>query len=897
MMSDRSPSERPDPDQILAALNQEKASRGKLKIFLGYAAGVGKTFSMLQAAQALQQTRESEVVIGWVEPHTRPETSALTKGLEVLPPKKIFHRGMTLQEFDLDACLVRHPRVVLLDELAHTNAPGLRHEKRWQDVDELLRHGFEVWTTLNIQHLNSMNDIVAKITGIQVRETIPDAVFDQSNEVEVVDLAPEELLERLKQGKIYTLDQAERALRGFFRRDNLSALREITLRRAADRVGRDVDSARSQGRIDAVWPVRERFMVSVSPSPTSEDLLRAAARMAVRWGADLLAVFIETPRTRILDPRSKDQLEHNLAVAENLGAETVILQGEEVARDLVAYARLRNVTKIVLGKNRDPNWLRFFKRTIGDELLRLSGDIDLYVIGGRTTERSVKQKSAGLSWRSALWTTLICGAFTGAALGFRNLGMVEANIVLTLLLGVVLVAGLFGFAASIFSSFLMVLAFNYFFTEPLYTFMVYDPQYYLVFLFLLIVGTTIGTLTERLKAQTIASRIREQRMEVLYRLSRNLSKSTGLEEVIQESETMLSQILETRVHVLVPLEGHTMASPWESSIVGVPALFGPKDIALFDWVFRNNQKAGWGTGTLAQSDKLVLPLLGTKRNLGVLAIERRDDQVLRSDQSVLAEALAGAITLALERVVLDQENQKNALAVASEKSRNALLHGLSHDLRTPLTVIIGTVSALVSNGQRLKEEEKAALTSVEQETRWLARQVDNLLDLTRLSDGVLTPHKEQIPAEDLVYSALARFRDFFSRPEVSLHLPQDLPLVNVDCLLIERALFNLLENAAVYSHEKPIDLVLESLAKGVRFSVMDRGPGVLDTEKHLVFHKFVRGSASQSVYPSRGTGLGLAIVAAAIELHGGSSGVRDREGGGAEFWFQLPLAEKLDSTE
>ncbi|NNM55462.1 MAG: sensor histidine kinase KdpD, partial [Spirochaetales bacterium] len=874
-MSEVLPYDRPDPDHLLSSLSQQDSPQGRLKIFLGYAAGVGKTFAMLQAAQAAQQSGDSDIVIGWVEPHARPETMALTEGLESLPPKQILHRGLKLREFDLDGCLTRHPRIVLLDELAHTNAPGLRHEKRWQDVDELLRQGLEVWTTLNIQHLDSMNDVVARITGIQVRETIPDAVFDRSDEVEVVDLAPEELLERLKQGKIYSPEQAERALRGFFRRDNLLALREITLRRAADRVGRDVDTARSQGRVEAVWPVRERLMVSVSPSPTSEDLLRAASRMAARLGADLLAVYIETPRTGVLDQRSKDQLEHNLAVAENLGAETVILQGEEVARDLVAYARLRNVTKMVVGKNRDARWVRLFKRTIGDELLRLSGDIDVYVMGGRSEDRKVKHRtSARLSWRSAWWTTVICAGFTGAGVAFQHLGMVEANIVLTLLLGVVLTAGLFGLVASVFASLLMVLTFNYFFTLPLYSFMVYDPQYYLVFLFLLIVGTVIGTLAERLKAQIKSSRAREQRMEVLYRLSRNLSICAGLEEIVREAETMLSQILETRVHVLLPHEDATSEKCWESKVDGVPAIFGAKDTAVFTWVFQNGQKAGWGTGTLANTDKLVLPLQGSRGVVGVLALERRAQQSWGSDRSVLAEALAGTITLALERVLLDQENQKNALAVATEKSRNALLHGLSHDLRTPLTVMIGTLSGLLASpDQRWSDEDKAALSSLEQESHWLARQVDNLLDLTRLSDGVLSPSKEQVPAEDLMYSSLARLREFFPQAEVRLHLPSELPLVFVDPLLIERALFNLLENAVLYSGEKVIDLVLETKLQVVRFSVRDRGPGIPDAEKKLVFQKFVRGSASQKASAVRGTGLGLAIVAAAVELHGGSSGV------------------------
>ncbi|NNM67234.1 MAG: sensor histidine kinase KdpD, partial [Spirochaetales bacterium] len=790
--------DRPDPDVLLA--NQSNHGRGRLKLFLGYIAGVGKTFSMLQAAQAAQSAG-FDIIAGWIEPHARAETTALLEGLEILQPRKVAYRGIELADFDLDACLARSPKIVLLDELAHTNAPGLRHDKRWQDVEELLGQGIEVWTTLNVQHLDSMNDVVARVTGVFVRETVPDAIFDKADEVEVVDVAPEDLLERLRQGKIYPPEQAERALATFFQRRNLLALREITLRRAADRVARDVDSARSQANVKAIWPVRERLLVSVSPSPTSEDLLRAAARMAARWGADLLAVHIETPSRGILEARAKDQLHHNLAVAENLGAETVILQGEEVARDLVAYARTRNVTKIVLGKNRDPGWVRIFKRTIGDELLRISGDIDLYVITGRdnVTEQPARSRPTAFSWRGFVGTTLLCAGFTALALFFKSLGMVEANVVLTLLLGVVVVAGFFGLLASVFASVLMVLAFNYFFTRPFYSLAVDDPQYYLVFLFLLIVGTVIGTLAERLKVQTKASRSREQRMEALYRLSRELSHSVDQNEVVSVAEGMLSHLFELRVRVLVPQNGL-----WEAEVEGVPRLFSDKDIALFNWVLENSKKAGWSTTTLSQADKLVCPLEGTIGILGVLVLEKAQyTETLSADSMLLLEALTRTVSISLERVTLVHENQKNVLAVEAEKTRNSLLHGLSHDLRTPLTVMIGTVSTLLGT-PRLDEVEQTALETIGRESRWLGRQVDNLLDLTRLSDSVLQPHKEWLPAEDLAYSAKERLHELHPEAKVELRLPFALPLIFVDALLLQRALLNLLENAVAYAGQDSI---------------------------------------------------------------------------------------------
>jgi two-component system sensor histidine kinase KdpD len=881
-------SQRPDPDALLAALGPAEPARGLLKVFLGYAAGVGKTFAMLQAAQsALGQGQD--VVSGWIEPHNRPETLFLLSGLEGVAPLGLHHGTLKLWELDLDACLARRPQVLLVDELAHTNAPGVRHEKRWQDVEELRDAGIEVWTTLNIQHLDSMNDVVARITGVLVQETVPDRVFDSAKEVEVVDVDPEDLIERLQQGKIYGPDQAHRALGGFFKKDNLLVLRELTLRRAADRVGREVDSARTKSHVNEIWPVRERLMVSVGPGPLSEDLLRHAARLARSLGAELLAVFIETPALRVLSPSAKAQLEKNLAVAGSLGAETILLQGEEVARDLVAYARRRNVTKLVLGKNRDRGWLRFGHRTIGDELLRISGDIDVYVLSGRTSAKSKDKPQSKakrrVPWKEFGWSSLILAGFTALALVFESWGMVDANIVLTLLLSVVVSAGLFGLAASVFTSVVAVLAFNFFFTQPKYSLAVYDPQYYLVFLFLLVVGTVIGTLTQRLRQGILDSREREQRMEALNRMHRELAGLVDALGVRTVASGLVGEILGRRARVIQPdAEG---AWPPE-------AVYLRQDYALFSWVLDHGQKAGRGTSTLRDQRLSVWPLNGATKVLGILVVEPSEDETREpAGQDELIESLAASLASALERVKLIEEAQAQALMVETEKTRNALLHSLSHDLRTPLTVIGGSIETLVGAvSDRLTSGESELLATVGTETKWLSRQVENLLHLSRLTEVGVPWSLELVPAEDPALSAVGRFRALHPELTVALRVPEALPLLKIEPGLIEQALVNYLENAKDYAGGRDLAVEVNHLGDEVEYRVLDRGPGVSDPEKGVIFAKFTRGEAAKAA-TNRGTGLGLAIVREVARVHGGSAGVQDRVGGGAAFFLRIPAGSEL----
>lgn len=871
--------QRPDPDALLAALKAEQQTRGILKVFLGYAAGVGKSFAMLQAANAaLLQGRD--VVLGWIEPHPRPDTLLLLAGMRGVAPRTSVSGGLTLSELDLDACLARRPEVLLVDELAHSNAPGSRHLKRWQDVEELLSVGVEVWTTVNIQHLESMNDVVAKVTGVRVHETIPDRLFDEAKEVEIVDVDPEDLIDRLKQGKIYQETQARRALESFFRKENLLALRELTLRRAADRVGREVDSARAEKRVSEIWPVRERLMVSVGPSPLSEDLLRQAARMARTLNAELLAVSIETPAHRVQDPSAQARLAKNLAVAEALGAETVVLQGEEISRDLVGYARKRNVTKLVIGKNRDRGWTRFWKRTIGDELLRLSDDIDVYVLSGR--KKTPAAKPAGpprrwtVRWGEVVWTTLLVTGFTGLALLFQWGGMVDANIILTLLMSVVLAASLFGLGASIFASSLTVLAFNFFFTPPQYTLAVADPQYYLVFLFLLAVGTVIGTLTQRLRSGVAESRKREQRMETLNRMHRELAGLVDLPTVRLASEQLIGEILKGRVQVLQKdKEGQWDPSPPD-----------PSDLALLDWAWNHGQRAGRGTGTLYGHRWSVWPLIGSQGTLGLLVLE---DHTEGDD---LVESLAALVSSALERVSLIETTRIRDRQMETERTRNALLHSLSHDLRTPLTIMGVSLEALTrSTETRWGAKDQGLLAAVQKETRNLSRQVENLLELSRLSERGLAWRREEVPVDEPLESAVDHFQDLHPEASVELETPAEVETAWMEPRLVYQALTNFLENAWEYAGPAELKGSVTVNDTLVRFQIADRGPGVPTEERDRIFQKFVRGTG-QTTGEHRGSGLGLAIVAEVARLHQGRTGVEDRPAGGAVFFLEFPRTQR-----
>jgi two-component system sensor histidine kinase KdpD len=664
-------SDRPDPDRLLARLAEERATdgRGHLKIFFGASAGVGKTYAMLEEARA-RRADGVDVVVGWVETHGRPETEALLEGLPILPPHPLDYHGKTLKEFDLDAALARRPALLLLDELAHTNVPGSRHEKRWQDAEELLGAGIDVYTTVNVQHLESVNDIVAQATGVVVRETVPDRIFEAAHEIELVDITPEDLLKRLREGKVYLGEAAERAIENFFSTGNLIALRELALRRAVERVDAQMRSYKSREGIEAVWPLKERILVCVSPSPSAPRVVRSARRMAAALGAEWIVVHVEKPGTLHERDEDRRQLADTLRLAERLGAEVVSLLGHSVSEELLAYARSRNVTKIVLGKPRRL-WLRY--RLLGsvvDELVRHSDDIDVYVIRGRDEEEGRPELSAGFRrrarWRRYLWSVPVVAVCTGVAALLAE-WLAPVNLAMVYLLGVVFVAVRFGRGASIVASILSVLAFDFFFIAPHLTFVVHDTQYLLTFAAMLVVGILISTLAGRLRTQAEASRVRERQTASLYRLSREFSQAQGLEDVARIAEEGIAEILGAEVWIFVPgpsgeLEpapGVTSAFPIRSEEAGVAR-----------WVFDHGKPAGRGTTTLPAARALYVPLIASGRSIGVLGLFTSDaGEPLTPERAHLIETLAGQTALVLERARLAGSPPSEAQALPAPAAR------------------------------------------------------------------------------------------------------------------------------------------------------------------------------------------------------------------------------------
>jgi two-component system, OmpR family, sensor histidine kinase KdpD len=649
------------PDELLQRLREEAKprNRGRLKVFFGYAAGVGKTFSMLEAARA-QREIGADVVLGYVEPHARPETEALTLGMEAIAPKVVEYRGIKLKEFDLDAALARKPAVLVVDELAHTNAPGCRYTKRWQDVQELLEAGINVYTTLNVQHVESLNDVVAQISGIQVQETIPDRVFDQADLIELVDLPPEELLQRFAEGKVYVPAQAQLAAQNFFKLPNLIALRELALRRMAERVNVQVETAREQTAGTTIWATRERFLVCVGPSPTSARLIRVTRRMAAAVRAPWIAAYVDTGVT--LGDAARQKLTHNMTLAEGLGAETVTLSGQDVADEVVKYARTRNVTRIVIGKTGDSAWRELLGRSVLSRILRESGDIDVYVIRGRAEpeESEARPPANGVPTRANygpfVKSALVWALCTLVALLFFKAGLAETNRVMVYFLGVAFVAARYGWRPAVCVSFLSVLAFDFFMVPPYLTFAVNDTQYLITFAVMLVISILISDLTHHIRMQAVASRQRERRTEMLYRLGRKLAETIGTHQLAVAAEAELAPSFAGEPAVLLPDDQGKL-----KSTAGGPGgwMASQRELAVAQWTFEHGRPAGVGTDTLPDAMALYMPLMGSKGPVGVLAMRPLGaDHFNAPDQKHLLETLASQIALAIERDRLAEQAQK-----------------------------------------------------------------------------------------------------------------------------------------------------------------------------------------------------------------------------------------------
>jgi two-component system sensor histidine kinase KdpD len=891
---------RPDPDQLLSRVSAEleRQHRGQLKIFLGYAAGVGKTYAMLQEAQR-RKAAGVDVVVGYVEPHGRVETESLLTGLESMPVRELPYRDLRLREFDLDAVLARRPELVLVDELAHTNAEGLRHVKRWQDVEELLAAGIDVYTTLNVQHLESLNDVVTQITGVEVRETLPDDVFDRADEIELVDIPPEQLLERLQAGKVYLPEQAQRALQSFFQRSNLVALREISLRRSADRVNADVQSERETRGTRTTWPTQEKVLVCVSASPQSAKLIRAARRMASALHAEWFAVHVQTPAR--LPAAGLEQLNANLRLAEQLGAATVSLMGENAAEEIVDYARDRNVTKIVAGKTDVPRWQSLLFGSFLDSLLRLSGDIDVYVIRGQgdspPSPRASTVKSA--DWRPRDghpygWTTLIVAVAGLLAAGMEWWGLADANIAMVLLLGVVVAAARFGRGPGIYASLVSVLVFDFCFVPPQWTLAVSDVQYVITFGVMLGVALAISALTARIQGQVVSARQQHRRAETLYRLSKQLAAVSGSEFLSNLAAAQIAELFPGEVLVyLLDEQDRLQLRVGQNSSIGKQ----PNSLGVAQWTLANEQTAGWGTSTLPQAGGLFIPLLGTQSTLGVLAVRSQDRELLSApEQRQLLEACAGQLAVALERDQLALESSQIELRAQTERLRSSLLSSVSHDLRTPLASIAGASSALLAV-QSAGTQQQELLQSIYDESHRLSRLVDNLLEMTKIEADGLHLHKQWEVVEEIVGAALHRLDSTLVGREIRTQLPANLPMIEMDGLLIEQVLVNLLDNAIKYTPvNSPIEVNVAYHGEHLTIAVRDHGAGIPAGEEQRIFEKFYRGGVPQTRTAVRGSGLGLAICKAIVETHGGQIRAQNVPDGGASFEFSLPAARKPPSS-
>ena len=878
---------RPDPEALLARVREEerRATRGALKIFLGAAPGVGKTYAMLEAARA-KQKEGVEVVVGVVETHGRRETAALLTGFERLPRRRVEYRGITLQELDLDAALQRRPALLLVDELAHTNAPGSRHAKRHQDVEELLAAGISVYTTLNIQHLASLNDVVAQITGIAVQETLPDAIVDHADEVELADLSADDLLTRLREGKVYVPEQAAQAIERFFRKGNLIALRELALRRTAERVDAQMLGYMREHGIRETWPAAERLLVCIGPNPAGSRLIRAGKRMAVSLKCDWIVLCVEPPAQRI-SPSDRDMLVQNLQLAQELGAQTVTLSGRSVADEVLAYARANNVTKIIAGKPTHPRWRDKVFGSFLDRLVRGSGDVDVYVITGEAEERRVSPRE-GRS-RPALWseyglatlTVLVCTALNVAVFHWLTV----TDVAMVYLLGVGLVAARYGRWPTIVASFLSIALFDFTFVPPRFTFAVSDVRYVLTFAVMLGIALAISTLTLRIREQAVTARERERRTAALYAMSRELAGTRGLTELVAVAARHLQDTFGAVAQFLLPDADGRVTIP-----VGAPSAFpvDEKERSVAQWAFEHGRPAGAATATLAGASGLYVPVPASGGVIGVVGLRAPDParlaEPLRQRQLETFAAQAG---LALERAILAERAQHEQVEIEAERLRTSLLSSLSHDLRTPLGVITGAASSLLEIPGALTEAgRRDLLTTVLEESQRMNTLIGNLLDMIRVESGALQVHKEWLPLEEPVGVALIRLGDRLKDHPVTVSLPPDLPLVPVDDVLLEQVFINLLENAAKYTAAgTPVDITARVTADSVVVTVADRGPGIPAGEEGRVFEKFYR---PVGVAATSGIGLGLTICRGIITAHGGRIWAEHRPGGGAAFHFTLP---------
>ena len=877
---------RPNPDKLLEQMSRQP--RGKLKIFFGACAGVGKTYAMLQEAQRLRD-QGLDILVGVVETHGRRETAEQLTGLHTLAAKRILHRGRVISEFDLDAALARHPALILMDELAHSNAPGSRHPKRWQDVEELLNAGIDVLTTVNVQHLESLNDVVGGITGIQVRETVPDPIFDAADEIVLVDLPPDDLRQRLHEGKVYLSGQAERAIEHFFRKGNLIALRELALRRTADRVDEQMRAWRETQGQDKVWHTRDAILLCIGHNAGNEKLVRTAARLAARLGSAWHAIYVETPKLHRLPERQRHGILGALRLAQELGAETATLADQNKEQAVVRYAREHNLGKIILGRHITSHW--WHGRTFAEKLGKYAPDLDLVIVAldeqaSFTHTRVTDTRGMGEKWRLQLQgcaaAVVLCTLITWVANHW--LGTFEtANLVMVYLLGVVIIALFYGRWPSVLAAIINVVSFDLFFIAPHGTLAVSDMQYLLTFGVMLTVGLVIGNLTAGVRYQARIARYREQRTRHLYEMSKALADDRSPSEVATTSVQFINSTFQARSLLLLPDENGKLSG---ISHAGEPTQW---DDAIARWSFDKGQPAGAGTDTLPAVPYQILPLRTQERTLGLLIIEADNlRQLVTPEQQRLLETFRLLIAATLDRLLLTASEEQARLASEREQLRNSLLAALSHDLRTPLTVLLGQAELLTKNLNDEGSKYGYQANDIRQHVLNTTRLVNNLLEMARIQSGGFKLRKEWLTLEEVIGSALQMFEPAYGGRHVTLELPDPLMLIEVDGPLFERVLINLLENALKYAGPTAETGIRATHKTGsLLLEVWDTGPGIPLEKEQLIFDKFSRGN-KESAIP--GVGLGLAICRAIVELHGGTISASQREQGGASFQIMIPLS-------
>ena len=894
---------RPSPEALLAAARRDDVTQGRLKIFVGAAPGVGKTYEMLQSAHAKLRAGV-DVVIGVVETHGRAETLALIDGLEVIPQKRIDYRDQSITEMDLDALIARKPQLALVDELAHSNAPGSRHPKRYLDVAELLMQGIDVYTAVNIQHIESLNDVVAQITHVRVRETVPDSVFDRADAIELVDLTPDDLIQRLKEGKVYHYGQAERALAHYFSPGNLTALRELALRRTADRVDEQLLNHMQANAIAGPWAAGERLLVCVSEDPRAAGLVRAAKRLADRLHAPWTALCVETRRSLQLTEAERDRLADTLRLAETLGGEvlTIPAAGRRIADDVLAVAHANNVTQIIIGKSTRSRWFELLRGSVVHDLVRRAGQISVQVISGdalvadpspvKTTRPA--EASAGFDVKayvlalSGIALALLVAEFVQPLLGIENVDLIFLTAVVT-------VAARFGLWPSMLASVAASLCYNFFFLPPLYTFTITDPTNVAAFIFFMLIALVVSNVAARVRTQAVSALDRVRTTEPLYAFSRKLASTAKLDDVLWATAYQIALMLKVRVVLLLPDDG----------IISVKAGYPPEDeldkadLAAANWAWGHDRPAGRGSDTLPGTKRLFLPMRTGRGPIGVIGIDDdRTGPLLTPEQRRLLDALVDQGALAIERVQLVEDVDRVQRNIESDRLRGALLTSISHDLKTPLASVLGAASAMRDLSGRLSDAERADLLStIIDESERLNRFIANLLDMTKLESGAVVPNTARLDLAEVVGSVLRRAAKILDRHPVMLQMAPDLPMLDLDAVLFEQVLFNLFDNAAKYAPaDTPIVLRAKRDGDMVVLQIIDEGAGIAPGDLVNIFEKFYRAEKGDRV--RAGTGLGLAISRGFVEaMHGTIDATNRDDRSGAILTIRLPIPAATDALD